>query len=848
MQTERLFINDIEIDLGNTKTQFARTLQVNDIARLDNRQSNFTKNIKIPKNPTNIQTFGFLDVVGNNSNTPYELNTVKYYIDNDCIIYNGWATLTKSNPNDFEIHVYDGNVDFYKSIENKTLTDMGVSELNHLKNLSSVTQSFSSTTLPYKYIVADYNGKNTWSGTSGAVSVNIDYQIPSAKVSYLWDKCFTYSGFTYSGSVFSTPAFQNLWMTYPKPVPIETPVVTYITQQDADITYTDYVIPTDGSGGGVFYGVNENVRIFPTTISTPQISGNTVLVTGSYRLKSSGAFSVNGVQKSLVNWIVKNSSLTTTLSFGSIDAADPENNEVIIAATAGNKIFFSIDAYGGSGIGYYHPIQGSMVSYFDLIIGYDANFEEVLVDFSAKEFVNEIMQRFGLTMEKEKYSKVINFYTLDELLRSDDVLDWSDKLSSKLFETYTLGNYAQKNNFKYRYNDENDTHNDSYITINNLNLKDETTTISSKIYSPVFGSPFIGKSPQMYKFWDKEVKDDGEVQYKPLDGRFYFMRSDFINLTSPINIGSLALNTSKSITSCAVTNFNRLRFNEIIYDNYSAIQAILDKSKLLNVDLYLTSKDIAEFKFKNLVYFKQLGSYYLVNKISNFINGMSTKVELIEVDYQKSLSSTIPVDNNPTYITIDEFIVSGCDISITYSTDANIGTNIIVEGATNNFGFPVFTPPDPIYTYGSVVQNTGVTNTITFSVEAGQFWQFQMRIEGFGTSTIYSPMQYFENASTCTPYSPTGLTITDVTFLSSGGTGLLLSSAYRIDFTTEATLPRTVYYQSYNPSGSIFGGWSGYQTITAGVNSIEVNVGTLFGSPSKMQIKIGTKESNQFTI
>jgi hypothetical protein len=47
MESERLYINNKLIELSTQTQQFARTLQVNDILSLDDRQTNFTKNIRI---------------------------------------------------------------------------------------------------------------------------------------------------------------------------------------------------------------------------------------------------------------------------------------------------------------------------------------------------------------------------------------------------------------------------------------------------------------------------------------------------------------------------------------------------------------------------------------------------------------------------------------------------------------------------------------------------------------------------------------------------------------------------------------------------------------------------------
>src|SRR5690606_20907044 len=124
----------------------------------------------------------------------------------------------------------EGAKDFYKFIENKTLTEIGINDLNHLKNLTNVIDTFTNNALPYKYIVADYNGLTVSNG-----KLNIDYLVPSARKSYVFDRIHQFAGFTYSGSTFLTEAFLNWFVTYPKPVPTLDPITIPITTQNSVI-------------------------------------------------------------------------------------------------------------------------------------------------------------------------------------------------------------------------------------------------------------------------------------------------------------------------------------------------------------------------------------------------------------------------------------------------------------------------------------------------------------------------------------------------------------------------------------------------------------------------------------
>ncbi|TRX34961.1 hypothetical protein FNW52_12530 [Flavobacterium sp. ZT3R18] len=787
MNNEKLYINNKEIELADV-TEISKTFQVNDLASLSNRQTNFTKNIKIPKTPKNILTMDFLGVVGNDSNLPYQKNVVNYFVGNDAVIYNGWGVFTQTDEF-FNLNIYDGNIDFFKAIENKNLSDVGIQGLNHIKNLDNVLNSFTSTTLNYKYIIADYNGKNeytTTGATAATTYINIDYQIPSAKVSYLWNRIFDFAGFSYSGSVFSNIDFTNLYMTFPKPVPTNEPSLTPVTSQYSNIvTFYDNVLG--------FYSYN--VILLPNPIASPQMTNTTFNVSGSYRIKCSGSFSIGELNTGYVKWSIYNG--TTLKSSGQINGDIYQS--VIVSANAGDRLSLMAvtkdTSYSLFSVG--TPIIGSILTDIDLVTGYNANFSEALIDFSVKDFVNEIMQRFGLTMFKNKYTNQIDFLTLAEILQGDEHLDWSDKFLTKVSEKYIVDDYAKKSYFKYKYNAENDTHNDGFISISNENLKDSTTVIASKIYSPEYRSGFVSNTSNVYKFWDKEVKDDSTINYKELTGRYYFLRANNYTATYPVRIGSQVMNVSTVISNFTNDSFSRLKFQEIIYNYYSTIESILDKSKLLQVEFYLNSSDIESFDFKKLIYVKQLGSYYLVNKILNWIDGKSTRVELIKVDYMKNFDTGgngSGSTGNGTYITITNIVTNGCNVVITFATDAVLPHQIKVIGQPNDFG--VFPPPfnvDPVYYYEETVYP--VSNTISFNVLAGNFWGFYLQLPN---ENIISNAYYFENNSTCHYVPPaadlTYITITSIETLSIDSNVRTI----KVYFNTDMVLPDDLTLNTYD--------------------------------------------------
>lgn len=648
-ERERLYINNIEIELTNDTTSFARTLQVNDLMNLENRQSNFTKNILVPKTPKNLQTFDWLGVVGNQSNMPYQQNTASYIVGNEYLIYNGLALINDTDDY-YNITIYDGAIDLYKAIDNKTLGDLDISALTHSKNLETVINSFSSTTLPYKYILADYGGKTQYKSVVSGVTastINIDYLVPSVKVSYLWEKIYEKYNFTYSGNVFSSDDFKNLYLTYPKPIN-NIGILTPIFQQD----YCRFEQYTNAFSHTSLYFEKAGSSVINHLLSIYDDRHFKVAETGTYKIRFSGIVKprVGSTRTTAIDiWIGKNSEsvsdannltgfqkIVENIGGGDSDTNYPFDGELYITLNAGESICMFGRAISGyvTSIADSNVLRESLKFFIDKVDGGSPDFAATLKQFSTKDFLNEVLQRFSLTPFKNKYTNEYVFKTLNEVININNVCDYSDKFLYVISEKYLYGSYAQKNNFKYKYNDNNSTYNDGYISCGNLNLNDSKDVIQSKIYSPEKDlSNELGYETNTYKIWTKELNNNGEIAYKELDNRFQFLR--FQNKTfSSRRIGSETLLTVANITSAPSENFGGLSFQDVITNYYLDFSKILNKSKIITAKLNLSLSDVSDFDFSRLYFIKQLAGYFLINKITNFQLNKATQVELIQVNFE----------------------------------------------------------------------------------------------------------------------------------------------------------------------------------------------------------------------
>lgn len=641
----RLVINGYDIELTPTQS-IARTLQVNDILSLSNRQSNYTNTFSVKRTDKNKQTFELLGVVGITNFLPYQKNECYLYTDDgECMVYKGWAVI-QSTDKDYKINLYDGNIDLYKAIENKSLGDLDLSEIDHSKTLANVVNTFTSN-LNYKYIVADFNGKMVYNTNR----INIDYLVPSAKVSYLWNKIFDTYGFTYEGSVFNTVDFTNLWLSYPK--------VTANNQAPIPLF--------EGSTVSILSFVN----IFPVQFNQSIVIDNIQDVNKQqFIIETAGTYNIDLSGTANVFYQYTAGGTNITIGTQSFNYVNVYKNGIII----GNNTIGSFDYIFNIGdvitVNYPPPslYQGNNVgSRFYTgnlnlkIKKYNADvisFSNELKDFSIKDFITEILNRFGLTPFKDKYENHYRFLTLQELLQDNQVIDWSreqNKFVEKISEKYIFGSYAQENNFTYKYNDSESDYYNSEILIDNVNLADSKTVVNSKIYAPEKERTTLIHNliTNVYKMWNKEVKDDGSISYKGLQKRYYLMREASHTFTTTTQIGSEILGTHQNITTIPVENFYNLRMEDIVRNYYDSIDVILNYSKIIEATIYLTEKNISDMDFSKLYWIKELSSYFLLNKINSFTKKGITKVELIKVDYTANAGS-VYLENNGINLLIDE--------------------------------------------------------------------------------------------------------------------------------------------------------------------------------------------------
>jgi hypothetical protein len=710
----RLIINgyDIELPVGVT---IAQTKQVNDLVSLSSRQSNYTNTFNIPKTAKNIRTMQFLGMVGNNSNVPYQRNECYLYDDEGlCFVNKGWAIITETN-NFYKCNVYDGIIDFYKSIENKNLSELDLTEINHVKNLTTIVNSWQESS-PYRYIIADYNGKAIVGGNTH--HINADYLVPSVNVKWLFNKVHEYFGFNYTGNFLNLFNFDNFWMTFPKGVNDSGTETDYYNSEDLSFESTLF------SGQKQLY-IYQNSNTLNNFFQITNSRHFKVNQSGTFKIKISGeilpSFSTNFISMPECEiWLGLNSENISDannviplipikqgiqgIQFDENSYVDVTSEVLINLQNLDSLCLILITNQNISPRRNVRFVYEKPDNQFKLeviqVAGADIDFNLSFIDFKVKDFINEIIWRFALTPYYDVSTNTITYKQLSEILQNSNIDNWTNKYDSVNNESYVYGSYAKENILTSKYNDENSDYYDGKIQVFNENLEDNKTIISSKIYAPEKDISIIFEKPtNVYKLWSKEVKDNGDVTYKSLDKRFYFLRSDNYIFTHTTQLKSEVLSDLVNITSAPFESYYSLPFQNIVQNYYSEIRQILNNSKLINSNIFLNNEDVANVDFSKLKYIEQLGSYFLLNKITNFTKKGLTKCELIKVDYVAvpEIDDSYPYvfslvggcfNINPFVFDIDNliYIQISDDNGLTWSTNSTPITSVPSCGYVNVTG------------------------------------------------------------------------------------------------------------------------------------------------------------------
>lgn len=628
-----IFVNDKQIELKEgTKFQFNFTIA--DIFNIGSVAVSYSNAFDVPTTPNNIQSFDGLGMIGNNSQVPYTKNRAVVKYDGFDVVPDGLAVLEDVGKS-YRMGLHDGMMDFFKDIENKSIgKDLNISDLKHDKTMQNFKNSIT-LNLPYRYVVANFGGRTSL--PNGII--NIDYLIPVVKLSYFWNKIFETFGYTYTGSIFSNPDFADAYITYPKAPDNIVTLVPYATARKNSQRFNTPVV------------VSNNVYEFPAAYSWSQTNpGNTVFPNfWNFKSPTTESYRMNIKAVGYVRYKSPNGPLfdgqrpfrfevwrgTTLIRTETSNSQNYNGTAFDFSMAAGEELTFKIKYYDTINTPIYLQLTSIELEISKTNLG-SIDFAEAFSDFSIKDFVKEIIWRYGLTPIYNIQTKNLNFLTIDEKVNFNNYVDWSSKHVVRSKESYLYGTYGQSNIFQHKYNDEGDNFNNGNLSISNANLEASKTIVNSKIYSAEQVTRPIGdqnRKTNIYPIWRGEINEGSngvEVNYKGLNGRYYIMKLNRINETLTFK-SEILNNNADTVTYYYMPNETNTHYNDLVLKYYPTYQKILNNFKMHEIEVALSLPDIINLDFTKLYYFEQEASFYILNKLQ-WEEGKTCKGEFIKIN------------------------------------------------------------------------------------------------------------------------------------------------------------------------------------------------------------------------
>ena len=632
-KSQFLYLGDQLCDLDDDE-MIPINKQVNDVAEMKDRQSDFTGTFKIRKTRAMRLLFELSGDAGANTTFPYKNQPCRLVQNNIEIITAGIMTLTNADDQYYYVSILSGNLNFFNAIDKLKITDLLLPSTNHI--WAAVIQAASNAgNLDYVYPLcepSDDGGIAPLTDDGDRVEMFGGWIWPFIKIRAIWNEIFTNAAYFCAGKILDDDIFNSLFMP-----------VSNLNLSNVDIKPWLYSL----------HAINHKVmNASRNALDTVYADVTCILgdsffkMNGRYITRYAASYTIRVVLKAaggsfyLPSHVYLYNDAVQVAEFK--DDGTYHTNAWLRAYTV-DYTTTALDTLRvvvtTTGLAYY-DIQVTGIT--AVKIAYLSNVEPhfLLPDISQTDFLKMICNLFGLIPEAVPRDKKIKFWNYSELYDNIPIArDWSEYLSEAETDCeFKFGDYAQRNNLKY---------NDSSDVIKNngngvIQIDDETlpaekdvvqipvsTCDEVKILIDVNVSRIAfnisdGKTPVTY------------VQKDSIDPRIVYVSRTKVSAVSPLYEKTFGIRTAVSGgTSYDTITPQKASSIEVAFSllniNYAALSRMLTKTNLRNEKFNLPVYEVAGLKHYIPIYLRQFSAYFYVNKITNYVPGHLCTVELVKL-------------------------------------------------------------------------------------------------------------------------------------------------------------------------------------------------------------------------
>lgn len=584
------------------------TKQSFDVNNLKQRLSGVTNNFTLPFTSNNSKIFDYLDLNGNTSNKPYQLNYVEYIQDGTPIIKKGRMNLKELSDAGYKVDVTHGINDFFDRIRDKYFyqpfvdrspNGISIGAANFSNYAQPVFSSISGVTFP----IIDYSQSNPLP----------EYQsTPYAKVADAFNFIAEDAGYTFidntngrldnrlfgGGKLFEyKEERQDITGFFNLSGIGDTIVNTYYTKRTG-VLFNVYSLKFE-----VLAGLGFSIGIY-TYADGVQI--------GFYGISpaSLGTFTdYSGFQTTSPNVYPKGTKIETVVKITTNPSAD-------LRITFGD--------YGHpdtSGVG----VVESGNCYLDNVFG----------DINQIEFMSYIFELFNLGFEVDELNKQVTAYSLNDVYNpnSGNTIDLSDYYSNVMTKKFE-SSFGKLNNFKYQYQDGRPEIYNGTLVSNNVNKNkdlvnsDLTASFHDQTIDLSSFKPFVMKANG---YEDSQLDTpSNDIGNRVVNYNFYDASGTYpssIQVFGQMSFDVLTYagtTTTSSFSQLTLTNSDRLDWSSLIEDNYSSLRDhVLNRYQEVKLLMRVPRHLIDAFSFQNKIFISQLNSKFVVQSIKTRPDGLS---------------------------------------------------------------------------------------------------------------------------------------------------------------------------------------------------------------------------------
>lgn len=601
--TQRLYINDELVDIAEG-TKITLNYKSNIFGDISKITASNSQTVKLPKTTRNCRILDNPTAPAYNSRFRYKRHTCRYE-QNGVELLRGYAVLLDSS-SDYEIALYWGVLAKYQSWKdaNPSLRELQGAEALAWNSVTTPTTVALIKERGYGY--AFYaNGAET----SDKTLANIH---PSVMCSWVLGKISAEQGVTFTFPERVQEALNNLAMPCLSNYAGEmfwlnnqVRCTAKMAAPSTDIVATTAFLQATSISMGAEYVVDE------ITVSRQKQTRFSVANADKIRVefKDFTAGKYSSISRFSVTTL---SSEGDTINYFPFDATINYANEYgfniteEIDATGADMVVFAVYFASMSAINTswtaetfrYTPLveKNKYPCMFDIMTN--------LPDISQIDYLKALCAMLGVfAMPDINNPDNLLFVGIDELLNNRaQAYDWTARLMTAqggdAIETkFSIGDYEQKNWFRYAEDDSVSVDADYPITIANDSLEAEKDVIKL---------PFAPSKGYVIEHYEKGT-EDGKTIYTNAD-----VKPRIMNLTKNGNTARL--------------NFAGLSFKELIETHYASLSAMLNNAVVIKEKLHISEYDIVGLDFTKPVYLAQYSRYFGI--VSLQVSGNECTAEL----------------------------------------------------------------------------------------------------------------------------------------------------------------------------------------------------------------------------